>query len=85
MEIGPVNGIRAISPVSVKRPESSAPPVFHVHESARADDETCSSSRQQSERGLEDEESESGDEETGSGSDTQSPGTSADSGVNLFA
>lgn len=85
MEIGPVCGIRAISPVGVKRPESSAPPAFDVDASARADDETYSSSRQKSERGLEDEETESGDEESGTGSDILSPGTSSGTGINLFA
>ena len=80
-----MNGIRAISPVGVKRPESSAPPVFHVDGSARADDETYSSSSQKSERGMEDEESEPGDEEAGTGPETLSPETSADAGINLFA
>ena len=54
MEIGPVNGIRAISLLSVQRSENAAPPIFEIDASARADDEAYSSSSQTPDRGLED-------------------------------
>jgi hypothetical protein len=85
MEIGPISGIRAISPVGVKRPDTSSLQVFYVDGSARADHETYSSSRQESERGLEDEESESAAEEAGTGANTLSSETRADARINLFA
>jgi len=85
MEIGPVSGIRAISPVGVQKPEGSMLPVFVIDPSARTDDETYSSSSQESGRGLEGEESSSRDGEPGADSDDLQPQTSAGVGINVFA
>ncbi|MGA7856387.1 MAG: hypothetical protein WCA11_00555 [Terracidiphilus sp.] len=57
MEIGPVTGVRAVSLLSVRKADAAQLPVFEIDPSARAGDETYSSSNQQSGRGLEDEDS----------------------------
>ncbi len=57
MEIGPITGVRAVSLLSVHRVESTQPPVFEIDPSARAADETYSTSSQTPDRGLADEES----------------------------
>lgn len=84
MEIGPVSGIRAISPAGVQKPEGSKLPVFVIDPSARAGDETYSASSQEPERGLEEEQSDSPDM-VDADRDDLLPQTPDGVGISLFA
>ncbi len=85
MEIGPVNGIRAISLLSVQRSEGVAPPIFEIDASAPAGDETYSSGSQHSQRGLEGEESDSAAEEADGDPEIPSSGARSGAGISFFA
>lgn len=86
MEIGPVNGIRAISLLSVQRHENDARPIFEIDASAKADEETYSSNRQTPDRGLEGEEFDSPpEEEVNSALEALPTASKPGTAVNLFA
>jgi hypothetical protein len=85
MEIGRVNGIRAISLLSVQRSENAAPPIFEIDASARADDEAYSSSSQTPDRGLEGDEFDFSDEEANRGREAMPPEARRGPGISLFA
>lgn len=86
MEIGPITGVRSPSVLNVQRVKSAETPSFVIDPSARADDETYSSSSQPPDRGLEEEQPSSPDEEEPDPDpDDLSLQTSARVGINLFA
>ena len=84
MEIGPISGIRASSLLTVRRTESTQAPVFEIDPSARADDETYSSSKQNPDRGLADEDSDSPEGEDLEEAN-QPPSAKATAGISFFA
>jgi hypothetical protein len=58
MEISPISGIRATGPATVSRDEREVPPTFALDPSGRLGDDAYNSARQETERGLEEKDSE---------------------------
>ncbi|MGC1424675.1 MAG: hypothetical protein WA354_09885 [Terracidiphilus sp.] len=84
MGLSPIPGIRGVESATVTREEREVQPPFALDPSGRLGDDAYNGANQQTERGLEEEDSEVVEE---ADSSSESPSNSSDSkgGVNFFA
>ena len=83
MELSPIPGIRAVGPATVSRDEREVRPPFALDPSGRLADDAYNDARQETERGLEEEDDAT--EEADSLSDTLSSTSDSNSRVDFFA
>jgi hypothetical protein len=79
MELSPIPGIRAIGPATAPRDEREVQPPFALDRSGRMQDDAYNGARQETERGLEEEDSEVAEEADGSSDTASDPSNSSDS------
>ena len=84
MELSPIPGIRAVRPTTAARDEHEVEPALGLDRSARMEDDSYHDAHQDTERGLEQEDSGVA-EEAGGRSDIPSNSSNAESRVNFFA
>ncbi len=84
MELTPIAGIRAVGLAMSPRDEREVQPTFALDPSGRMGDDAYNAARQETERGLEEKDSEA-TEEADSQSDTLSNSSDPESRVNFFA
>lgn len=84
MELSPIPGIRAVSPVAARRDEREVQPTFGLGPSERMEDDAYHGGHQETKRGLEEEDSDAAEEVD---DPSNIPANSADSKrrVNFFA
>jgi len=84
MELSPIPGIRTVGPATARRDEREVQPAFALDPSGRMEDDAYNGARQDSERGLEEEDSDVA-EKADVPSDIPSKSADSKTGVDFFA